>query len=288
MEGGEKEQRTPLALQLTSKRTVNSCTTQYNPLYLYYRIYIPATLCNKRMGGSVGKPILVAAGISAGVAGSCAAGYFARDYLKEDPLCVLVEDELQNVATKEGKPIEPEQAVKIVEVVHKYSKQYTKLNWRVNRVKRRTFFKANNYPKYIKTILNGFYDKRKVEERVRKIALNKLKISKETLEELMRKYKEEKLKHSVDVLEGLSTTEPLSTKKAQEVMYERRRLEMEVDLDNYVSKNMEEKCKKVIGEDWKEVIRKFIVDDMLHDSYNVTAKEAEEFLKESEHEHQPA
>jgi len=226
------------------------------------------------------KPVLVTAGVAVGVAGSYVVSYISRKWTQEDPLRVLIEYELSNVDNASE-----DKAIKIAEIVHKYSKQYTKYSWRVNRITRRALFKDKNYSKYIATILEGFLTKKKAQESVRGIVLKKLKISKEKLNEILEEHKFGD-RHYIDSLEGLNTTEPLTIKTAREILYERRRIEMEVDLATYVPESLEEKCEKIVGGNWRNVIKKFIVDDMLYETYSVTAEEAEEFLKKNESTHQ--
>ena len=222
--------------------------------------------------------------IAVGVGGVIvlAVGYLAYKYFKDDPIISKIKAELKRLGVvhiQNDDYIEFDELTKLISVIRRCTKELSKIDWRLNKISRETLLKAKDYVKYTEIVIKGYLIQKKSEEYVKSIIFDRLRITKEIFDGSVAKYEETK-RYKIFLIElcDKRKIKKITEREAIEIFERKKSLEKEVTAEKYVPEELKALCIENIGENWKEVVKEYIIDDMLCIDYCITCEDTKELF----------
>lgn len=182
-------------------------------------------------------------------------------------------ERLGSVQIQHNLSVSPNKLRDILALLHKYSYEFTKEIKEYNQRERQSLLECLNFQDYILAVVNDSITTKEIEEQVKNLIFDKLIINQEVLNASISKYQKEAKREETRHLEYILRSRKLITiDKAKLILNDKSKLEAQINPKLLTPGRMRKECLEVLGNDWEEVIKEYLVEDMLYAKYGMCMK----------------
>jgi len=212
--------------------------------------------------------------ISTAVTFSCLTLYkLASRLFKKDNKFLEELKDIGIVQVQHNRCVSPNKLLKILYLLHKYSYEYTKESKEYNQGQREELLKRLDYESYILAVINDYVLTIKVEEQIKNYIYDELGINQEILQASINRYQEETKREEIRHMEYILRSERnVTEEEIENIIKEKLILKDTLKGEINIQEKHKRRCIKVFGNNWEDIVKDYIIGDILYEKYKISMK----------------
>ncbi len=192
-------------------------------------------------------------------------------YLRKEDTALAFEDDIASIGivpVNHDRTMSFDKLRHVALAIHRYALDCKRVDKENNRRRRLGLLKAHRYSEYVYALLEGHTIRKESEQYIKNVVFDKLAINQEIFAASLDKAQHDpKYSAMQTAMDAMDVPRGFPEEKAREMEKERVALLAKTDIAFYVPEELERECLEALGGDWRNVVKTWIVDDLLQEHF---------------------